>query len=150
MKKAFLALLGVFLLFACGTAPKGNAVVYTGGALKKGEGTIHICRTSSLIGAMGGIEIFINNEISNGSVVEIVKNSGNQSVVFRLGNGSRFGVNTKLNSGGDVYVLQTSSVNSLKILPIGSFGELGWQAIEVDQNVFNGNCADYSKVRIRM
>jgi len=149
-----LCLLAV-LVASCGTSPKGKYLKYTGDNLKQNEGVIHICRTSSLVGAMGGIDVFINNEIvaniANGSVVEVVKSAGMQVVIFRLGNGSQFGVKVNLNPEGHSYVLQTASLNSLKVLPFGLVGtNMGWQSLVVDKSTFEGNCSTYSTLKIQM
>jgi hypothetical protein len=142
------------LISSCGTSIKGKSIVYTGEEIKNNEGVIHICRVSSFVGVLGGIDIFINNEIaatiSSGSVVEVVKNPGIHAVLFKLGNGSKFGVNVNLNAGGHSYVLQTAGLKDLKSLPLGIGYNMGWQSLVVEENTFRDNCSTYSILKIQM
>jgi len=47
-------MLTTLLVAGCVTSPKGNAVIYEGSKLMANEGVIHVCRMSSLVGALGG------------------------------------------------------------------------------------------------
>lgn len=147
------------LLAGCSSAPKGSGFVDTKKELKPQEGLIKICRPSEFIMSAQSPEVFINGElmadIVNGSILEMptLVRSSQTRVEFRPPGPNKFGLRIRLNPQEEKFILMGANLSSVLPIPLPTafIGVMSyrWEAVSVEERVFNEKCADLKSTRIR-